>query len=137
MESKQRLFNSYGERKEVLNKRVTRVEQAKANIEVVTAEQQRLEQQVKLIRADAVATRNTEALTDRIDASVEHLGETNKWLSEMNDFKDVVGDMPDNISTRIGFGEDGIKTDYSGCNKKDKEIANNIVKRRSIHEVYN
>lgn len=106
--SKERLFSSYGERKDVLNKRVTRVEQAKANIEVVKAEQERLQQQVKLIRADSIATRNTEALTSRIDASLEHLGETNKWLSEMDEFKDVIGDMPENISSRIGFGEDGI-----------------------------
>jgi len=93
-------------------------EQAKANIEVVSAEQERLQQQVKLIRADAIATRNTESLTSRIDASLEHLGETNKWISEMNDFKDIVGDMPQNISSRIGFGEDTI--DYQNSNLEDK-----------------
>ena len=118
LSSKERLFSSYGERREVLNKRVTRVEQAKANIEVVSAEQERLQQQVKLIRADAIATRNTESLTSRIDASLEHLGETNKWISEMNDFKDIVGDMPQNISSRIGFGEDTI--DYQNSNLEDK-----------------
>ena len=96
---------------EVLKKRLNRVEQAKANIEVVSAEQERLQQQVKLIKADAIATRNTESLTNRIDASLEHLGETNKWLSEMNDFKDIVGDMPSSMTSRIGFGEDGISMD--------------------------
>lgn len=106
--SKDRLFSSYGERKDVLLKRLGRVDQAKANIEVVKAEQERLQQQVKLIRADAIATRNTESLTSRIDASLEHLGETNKWLSEMNDFKDIVGDMPESMSSRIGFGDEGI-----------------------------
>lgn len=110
LSSKERLFNSYGEQKDVLNKRLNRVEQAKANIEVVKAEQERLQQQVKLIRADAIATRNTDALTSRIDASVEHLGETNKWLEEMNDFKDIVGDMPSNMSSRIGFGEESVKS---------------------------
>lgn len=108
MLSKERLFNSYGERRDVLNKRIARVEQAKANIEVVNAEQERLQQQVKLIRSDAIATRNTESLTSRIDASLEHLGETNKWLSEMNDFKDIVGDMPESVTSRIGFGEENV-----------------------------
>ena len=106
--SRERLFNSYVANKEVLGKRLERVEQAKNNIEVVKAEQERLQQQVKLIRADAVATRNTDALTSRIDASVEHLDQTNKWLEEMNDFKDVVGDMPVSAGSRIGFGEESM-----------------------------
>lgn len=113
LSSKERLFNSYGERKDVLNKRATRVEQAKANIEVVKAEQERLQQQVKLIRSDAIATRNTESLTSRIDASLQHLGETNKWLDEMNEFKDVIGDMPSSLTERIGFGDEGFASGSS------------------------
>ena len=48
-----------------------------ANLALVLAEQERLSEQIKLIRADAVATRNAEALSARIDASVAHLDETN------------------------------------------------------------
>jgi len=103
--SKERLLNSYTERLDVLEKRLERVDQGKNNIDIVISEQARLAQQVKLIRADAIATRNADALTSRIDASVSHLESTNKWLSELNDFKDVVGDMPQLNTTRIGFGE--------------------------------
>jgi hypothetical protein len=46
--------------------------------------------------------KNTGALTERIDATVEHLDQTNKWLSEMDDFKDLVGDLPQTES-RLGF----------------------------------
>jgi hypothetical protein len=101
-DAKKRLFSSMGERVEVLKKRVDRCRQADQNLELVAAERDRLVQQVKLIRADAVATRNAEALTSRIDATVEHLDQTNKWLSELDEFKDMVGDLPASQS-RIGF----------------------------------
>jgi hypothetical protein len=103
-ESVQRLFGSRAERLEVLRKRLTRVEQARRNLDLVVSEQDRLDQQVKLIRADAIAARNADALTARIDATVEHLGQTNKWLAELDEFKDVINDMPAS-EVRIGFGE--------------------------------
>jgi hypothetical protein len=69
---------------------------------LVVSEQERLDQQIKLIRADAVATKNAEALTARIDATVEHLDQTNKWLSELDEFKDLVADMPA-TEVRVGY----------------------------------
>jgi hypothetical protein len=102
LETKQRYLGSRLERLEVLRKRVQRSEQAQANLALVVSEQDRLEQQIKLLRADAVATKNAENLTARIDATVEHLDQTNKWLSEMDEFKDVVGDMP-STEQRVGY----------------------------------
>jgi hypothetical protein len=102
LETKQRYLNSRLERLDVLRKRQQRTEQAEANLQLVVSEQDRLEQQIKLIRADAVATKNAETLTARIDATVEHLDQTNKWLSEMDEFKDMVGDMP-NTEMRLGY----------------------------------
>lgn len=101
-EIKQRYLNSRMERLDVLRKRQQRIEQADGNLQLVVAEQERLEQQIKLIRADAVASKNAETLTARIDATVEHLDQTNKWLSEMDEFKDLVGDMP-NTEMRLGY----------------------------------
>jgi hypothetical protein len=101
-DSRKRLLDSRLERLGVLRKRLERIEQAKDNLALVVSEQERLDQQIKLIRADAVATRNAETLTARIDATVEHLGETNKWLSELDEFKDLVGDMPA-TDLRVGF----------------------------------
>jgi len=49
-----------------------------------------------------VATKNAETLTARIDATVEHLDQTNKWLSELDEFKDLVGDIP-STETRVGY----------------------------------
>ncbi|MEO5804579.1 MAG: hypothetical protein ABIR24_13715 [Verrucomicrobiota bacterium] len=101
-ETRQRFMGSRLERMEVLRKRLQRIEQAQENLALVVSEQERLDQQIKLIRADAIATKNAETLTARIDATVEHLDQTNKWLSEMDEFKDVVGDMPA-TEARIGF----------------------------------
>jgi hypothetical protein len=102
LEIRQRYLSSRQERLDVLRKRKQRSEQAEANLELVVSEQERLEQQIKLLRADAVATKNAETLTARIDATVEHLDQTNKWLAELDQFKDMVGDMP-NTETRVGY----------------------------------
>jgi hypothetical protein len=102
LDTKQRYLSSRLERLEVLRKRQQRGEQAEANLALVVSEQDRLDQQIKLIRADAVATKNAETLTARIDATVEHLDQTNKWLSELDEFKDLVGDMPP-TEQRVGY----------------------------------
>ncbi len=102
-ENRRRLFESRRERLEVLRKRLERVEQARENLALVVSEQERLDQQIKLIRADAVASRNAANLTARIDATVEQLDHTNKWLAEMDQFKDIVGDLPES-EIRVGFG---------------------------------
>jgi len=57
---------------------------------------------VKLIRADAVAAKNADALSARIDLSIEHLAATNKWLSELTEFKDLTNNLPD-LPTRVGY----------------------------------
>jgi len=99
LDTRQRYLSSRVERLDVLRKRSERSEQAEA---LVVSEQERLDQQIKLIRADAVATKNAETLTARIDATVEHLDQTNKWLSELDEFKDLVGDMPP-TDLRVGY----------------------------------
>jgi hypothetical protein len=103
LEAKQRLFSSRMERLGVLRKRIERVNTAGENLALVRSEQERLVEQIKLVRADAVAAKNAETLTARIDATVEHLDQTNKWISEMDEFKDLVGDMP-STDIRIGYG---------------------------------
>ena len=102
LETKQRYLNSRLERLEVLRKRQQRIEQAQSNLALVLSEQERLDQQIKLIRADAVASKNADALTARIDATVEHLDATNKWLSELDEFKDLVADIP-TTEVRVGY----------------------------------
>ena len=101
-DNKQRLLASRRDRLDVLRKRAERVNEAEGNLELVISEQERLSEQIKLIRADAVATKSASAVSARIDASVEHLNETNKWLSEMDQFRELAGDLP-MVPARVGF----------------------------------
>ena len=100
---KQRLLDSKKERLAALTKRLTRLEEARDNQTLVGSEQQRLVEQIKLLRSDAIASRNTDALTDRINATVDHLNETNKLISEMDQFKDLVSDDLPVTTARLGF----------------------------------
>ena len=102
LDTRQRFLGSRLERLGVLRKRRERIQQAEENLALVLSEQDRLDQQIKLLRADAVATKNAERLTARIDATVEHLDQTNKWISELDEFKDLVGDMPA-TQLRVGY----------------------------------
>jgi hypothetical protein len=86
----------------VLDKRCQRVSQARSNLALANSELGRLEQQIKLIRADAVARKNADALSARIDATVGNLEQTNQWLAEIDSFKDLDAGIPP-TSQRIGF----------------------------------
>lgn len=101
--SRERLRESRIELLDVLRRRVRRVEQAQASLEVVLAEQERLSQQVRLIRADKMAARKTDALSSMIDLTIANLDQTNKWLADMDDFRDITGDLPPG-DVRFGFG---------------------------------
>lgn len=103
-DAKARLLTSREELLETMAKRVERLDQAKANLALVGSEQERLDQQIKLIRADAIATKNSAALTARIDATVEHLEQTNQWLAQMDQFRELTADLP-LTAQRAGFGE--------------------------------
>jgi hypothetical protein len=102
LDTKERLLTSRLERLEVLRQRLRRIEQAQANADLVRSEQERLVEQVKLIRADAVAAKNAGALSARIDSSIEHLAATNQWLSELAEFKDLTQNLPD-VPVRVGY----------------------------------
>lgn len=103
LDTKVRLLDSRRELLETLEKRHERLDQAKNNRMLVVAEQERLVQQIKLIRADSIASKNATALSARINATVEHLEATNQWLSEMDQFRDLLTDLPQS-GARVGFG---------------------------------
>ena len=93
-DTRHKLLSSRRDRLVALRQRVARVAQARANRELANSEQERLVEQAKLIRADAVAHKNAESLGARIDLSIEHLAETNRWLSDLAEFKDLTTQLP-------------------------------------------
>jgi DNA repair exonuclease SbcCD ATPase subunit len=106
VDAKTRLRDSRRELLATVEKRNDRLDQAKNNLALVISEQQRLDQQIKLIRADSIATKNASALSARIDATVENLEATNQWLSQMDQFRDILTDLPQG-DARVGFGAQG------------------------------
>lgn len=94
-EGRERLLDSRRSRLEVLKKRNERIEQAEINLRLSGSELERLEEQIKLLRADAVAAKNAGNLSTRIDSTFDHLAQTNRWLSEMDQFRDLLGALPD------------------------------------------
>ncbi|MET0262322.1 MAG: hypothetical protein ABW223_05450 [Rariglobus sp.] len=94
LETRRKLLASRRDRLVALRQRITRIAQARANLDLALSEQERLVEQAKLIRADAVAHKNAESLGARIDLSIEHLAETNRWLSELSEFKDLTAQLP-------------------------------------------
>jgi hypothetical protein len=102
VDAKERLLHSKQERLDVLRKRGQRVQEAEGNLQVVMAEQDRLAEQIKLIRADAIAMKNSDALSARISASVAQLNETSRWLEQMDQFKDLAAE-PAMPQRRVGY----------------------------------
>jgi hypothetical protein len=93
--SRERLLESRRGRLEVLRQRAIRIEEARSNAELATSELERLAEQAKLIRADAVASKGAASMSSRIDATFEHLAQTNRWLAEMDQFRDQLGALPE------------------------------------------
>ena len=93
--AKERLLDSRKSRLEVLHQRAARIQEAQSNHELASAELDRLDEQIKLIRADNVAAKNAGNISDRIDATFEHLAQTNRWIADMDRFRDQLGNMPE------------------------------------------
>jgi hypothetical protein len=104
LDHKGRLLESRSDLLDTLKKRAERIEQARTNLELVAAEQERLDQQIKFLRADAMATASPAAVSARIDATIEQLKATNAWLREMDQFRSMLAEeaLP---QQRVGFGE--------------------------------
>ena len=93
--AKERLLESRRSRLDVLRQRAERITEAQSNHELASAELDRLDEQIKLIRADAIASKNAGNISSRIDSTFEHLAQTNRWLSDMDRFRDQLGDVPE------------------------------------------
>lgn len=102
--SKEKLLNSRQQVVEVLRKRKEAVMSARDNLGLVRSEEERLGHQIRLLRAEAVATRNSDMLTVKINSSVATLQDTNALLSQMSSYQELVADMPQ-TNSRIGYGE--------------------------------
>lgn len=63
-------------------KRLENLDKAKSSLEVIDAELERIEQQVRLIREETAVSGSPEFLSARLDAVSGTLGETSKWIDQ-------------------------------------------------------
>ena len=77
---------------EILDQRLARRREAQRKRDFITAEQNRIEQQVELIREQAALSTDPESLSQRIDAITATLGSTSQWI---RDQQQVLGSMED------------------------------------------
>jgi hypothetical protein len=85
LNGKERLCTSWLERREALHQRAVYLEQARMKYCHLRAEQARLRDQVKLIRATALATKDTDVLSGQLDTGIEQLTQINAWLAEFSE----------------------------------------------------
>jgi chromosome segregation ATPase len=105
IDTKERVIKSKQDRLDALKQRRERVEQAKNNLEYVIAEQERLHEQILLMRSDVMASRDAQSLSLKIDATVDHIEEANKIMKEFEGISEITDDVPLFSETRMGYGE--------------------------------
>ena len=67
---------------------------ARENLDVLNSEISRLEHEIQLLRADAIANRNSDFLSAKIDASVGSLQESKAILQSMSNVSEMSLDIP-------------------------------------------
>lgn len=67
---------------DIETKRLENLARARSNLEVINAELERIEQQVRLIREESAVSGGPEVLSSRLDAVSTTLTETSKWMDQ-------------------------------------------------------
>jgi len=91
---KQRLRSSKENLRDTLTQHKKSVADAKENLLVLDSELTRLEHEIQLLRADAIANRNSDVLSAKINASVESLQQSKSILQTMSNVEELSLDIP-------------------------------------------
>jgi len=78
------------------------LEDGEENLQVLNSELTRLEHEIQLLRADAIANRNSDFLSAKINASVESLQESKAIMQSMSNVAELGLDMPTQAAN-LGF----------------------------------
>lgn len=91
---KQRLRSSKESLRDTLSQHQKSVADAKENLLVLNSELTRLEHEIQLLRADAIANRSSDVLSAKINASVESLQQSKSILQTMSNVEELTLDIP-------------------------------------------
>ena len=78
---------------EILQQRLERRREAKEKLAFLDAELTRIQEQVELVREQAVLTTDSETLSQRIDQITTTLGSTTQWISDQQKLYGAVEDL--------------------------------------------
>ena len=105
IENKERVIKSKQERLDAIKQRRERIEQANSNLAYVIAEQERLYEQILLMRSDVMASRDAQSLSLKIDATVDHIEQANQIMKQFEGISEITDDVPLFSESRMGYGE--------------------------------
>lgn len=88
--------------KATLSEHKRSIQEAQDNLQVLKSEMTRLEHEIQLLRADAIANRNSDVLSAKINASVESLMDSKELMRTMSMADDLGLDLPEKVET-LGF----------------------------------
>jgi DNA repair exonuclease SbcCD ATPase subunit len=78
---------------EILQQRLERRREARQKLAFLDAELTRIQEQVELVREQAVLTTDSETLSQRIDQITTTLGSTTQWISDQQKLYGAVEDL--------------------------------------------
>jgi hypothetical protein len=87
------LKKSLESKHEIIEQRLAVLGQAEDKLKFIDSELDRIEQQVELIREQAVISKDSQALSTRIDLVSSSLGETTDWIKQQQNLFGAVQDM--------------------------------------------
>jgi len=87
------LVKSLNGQLEILQQRLEKQQQARDKLGFLTSELQRIQDQVELIREQAVVTADPETVSNRIDQIAASLGGTTQWIAEQQQMYGQVEDL--------------------------------------------
>lgn len=76
---------------EIQNRRLANLDRARTSLAVIDAELARIENHVELIREESAVSGKPEALSDRLDAVTNAMGETTRWMADNAEFFGTLG----------------------------------------------
>ncbi|MFT3829799.1 MAG: hypothetical protein QM691_08855 [Opitutaceae bacterium] len=99
-ETKFRLVSAKKEGLEALRRRHEQFNRSKDNLAVVLAEQNRIEEQLKLLRADFFANQSADVLASRISDTIDSLSTGSRVATE---FAPTIPELPTLRTRRVGY----------------------------------
>ena len=91
------LRKSLESKRDILKLRLQTLEEARQKLAYIDAEADRIEQQVELIKEQAVVSKDSQSIADRIDTISTGLSQTSDWIKQQEGFLGSLDDMTQTV----------------------------------------